>query len=226
MRWAALLLDGDVSVFSIRVIDGQKSETPISPNLASLKKERPLSRTPLLTYSTTLSRKDIFQCLSEKSAEKTKPFKETSGAVFRIARAIVPLKRAISKLLNRVCLQIRISNAADTKQRGICCQHFYQQINTKLKSARKRPKKKTTRKKKSRQDGQKFYKISQTANENCAKKNEYPRKKNLKNLLARGLAMIFYGTLSDNRTVRLSVKSTSNLIISQVCKSKYGAIKI
>ena len=38
MRWAALLLNGDVSVFDIRVIDGQKSETPISPNLASLKK--------------------------------------------------------------------------------------------------------------------------------------------------------------------------------------------
>lgn len=38
MRWAALLLNDDVSVFNIRVIVVQKSETHISPNLASLKK--------------------------------------------------------------------------------------------------------------------------------------------------------------------------------------------
>ena len=90
MRWAALLLSDDVSVFNIRVIVVQKSETHMSPNLASLKKERPLSRTPLLTYSTTLSRKDIFQRLFENSSEKnTNPLRIDIGAVFRIAGAIV-----------------------------------------------------------------------------------------------------------------------------------------
>ena len=174
MRWAALLLNGDVSVFDIRVIDGQKSETPISPNLASLKKKNVLFRGRL---STTLSRKDIFQCLSEKSAEKTKPFKETSGAVFRIAGAIVPFKRTISKLLNRVCLQIRVSNAADTKQRGICCQHFYQQINTKLKSARKRPKKKTTRKKNRAKTDKNFIKFRKRRMKIAQKRTNTPERK-------------------------------------------------
>ena len=86
MRWAALLLSDDVSVFNIRVIVVQKSETHISPNLASLKKERPLSR----THSTTLSRKDIFQRLFENSSEKnTNPLRIDIGAVFRIAGTIV-----------------------------------------------------------------------------------------------------------------------------------------
>ena len=106
MRSVALLLDGDVSVFDIRVIVVQKSETRFSPNLACLKKrtssfEDAFIIINLLYYS--FPEKTPNNAFPKNPKKKRQPFKWISGAVFFNFEGIVALNRTISKLLNRVC---------------------------------------------------------------------------------------------------------------------------